>query len=235
MTEPLALGDAISSQIRRYRLAKEWSVRRLAEECQRLGAPGLTEASLGNIERGHRGGQRGTRRVLAEELIVLAQALDVAPILLVFPLDAAPTIEVSPGRVVSTWDALRWFTGEGPISPDNIDRFHGAGQYDPQSDKLGHGHRDPQTGMFEWYADATWEAGAWPAVLMRQLVDEVGEWLHRAPTAGQEERQRLLARIRATLAEMRRRGMPPPPLPEGIATINYPEEGGTRGRPDQAG
>lgn len=109
MTEPMALTHAISAQVRRHRLAKNWSVRRLAEECERLGLPALNEASLGNIERG---GLRGPRRVTVDELVVLARALSVQPIFLVFPVETATEIEVMPGAVWPIWDALRWFAGE---------------------------------------------------------------------------------------------------------------------------
>lgn len=238
MTEPVAVGDALSSQIRRYRLAKNWSVKRLALECERLGMPGLTESSLGNIERGQKeNAKRGTRRVLVEELIVLAKALEVPPILLIFPVDKAPTIEVTPGRTMSTWDALRWFTAEGPIAPDDIDRTYGAGQYDPRAEKYGYGERDPITGLFEWYEspDATWEQGAAPVVLLRQLFDQVREWLDRAATADPEQRGTMLATIRGTLAEMRRRGHILPELPEGLSPADDRRNGGAeRGGSDQA-
>lgn len=72
------LSDAIASQIRRYRLAKNWSVRQLAEECARLGAPQLTASSLTNIERGQdENAKRPGRRVLVEELDVIQRALAV--------------------------------------------------------------------------------------------------------------------------------------------------------------
>lgn len=242
MTESVGLDDAISSQVRRYRLAKNWSVRQLAEECQRLGMASLTEASVGNIERGQKAGsgaKRGIRRVLVEELTVLAKALEVPPILLVFPVDTAPTIEVAPGQVMPTWDALRWFTAEGPMNPDGTDRAFGPGQYDPAApDQLGYGKQDPATGLYEWYepAEAAWEQSAAPVLLLRQLGGQVRHWLDTAPRSDDEQRRAMLATIRATLAEMRRRGMPAPALPEGLTNINHPGKGGSeRGRSDQEG
>jgi transcriptional regulator with XRE-family HTH domain len=240
MTEPVGLDAAIASQVRRYRLAKNWSVRQLAEECQKLGMSSLTEASLGNIERGQKAGsgaKRGVRRVLVEELVVLAKALDVPPILLVFPVDKAPTIEVTPGHVMPTWDALRWFTAEGPIAPDDIDRMYGAGQYDPRAEKYGHGKRDPITGLYEWYdaPDAAWEQGAAPVVLLRQLFEQVHEWSEHASQADEERRARMLAAIRGTIAEMRRRGHVLPALPAGLSPTDDQRKGGaSRGGPDQA-
>lgn len=117
MTER-SLGEAIAAQIRKHRLRKGWSVRRLAEECERLGMPTLTEASLGNIERGQReDAKRTQRRVLVEELAVLAAALDVPPILLTVPLGGEPAVQVLPDRTMSTWEAMKWWTGEAPTGP----------------------------------------------------------------------------------------------------------------------
>lgn len=218
MTKPVALGDAISAQVRRYRNAKGLSVRALSEECTKLGMPSLTEASLRNIERkSGEGNDRGRRRVSVEELVVLAEALGVPPVVLAFPVDDAASVEVRPGLELPTLDALRWFTAEGPPAPDDIDRFHGIGEYDPKTGKYGFGRRDPLTGLYEWYAtDATWEQGAAPVLLLRQFVARVSEWFEHAATADVEQRQRLLSAIHATIAEMRRRGMPPPPLPPAL-------------------
>jgi transcriptional regulator with XRE-family HTH domain len=112
MTER-SLGEAIATQIRKHRLRKGWSVRRLAEECERLGMPTLTEASLGNIERGQReDAKRTQRRVLVEELAVLARALGVPPVLLMLPLGSEPTVQPTPGFSASTWDVAKWWAGD---------------------------------------------------------------------------------------------------------------------------
>jgi transcriptional regulator with XRE-family HTH domain len=112
MTER-SLGASIAAQIRKHRLRKGWSVRRLAEECERLGMPTLTEASLGNIERGQReDAKRAQRRVLVEELAVLARALGVPPVLLTLPLGSEPTVQPTPGFSASTWDVAKWWAGD---------------------------------------------------------------------------------------------------------------------------
>lgn len=84
--ESVSVSGVIASQIRAYRMRKGWSVRQLAEVCEKLGAAQLTAASLANIERGQDpNAKRSSRRVLADELFVLARALDVSPNMLVFP------------------------------------------------------------------------------------------------------------------------------------------------------
>lgn len=238
MTQSVPLNQAISLQIRKYRQVKGLSIKALAEECERLGAKGLTAASLANIERGQSEEvERGQRRVNVGELAVIAKALGVPPIVLIFPVDTAATVEITPGHEMATWDAVRWFTAEGPISPDNIDRSYGPGQYDPEAGKYGYGRRDPVTGLYEWYQpadEAAWERGAAPVLIMRQLAERVREWLDRAPYAGDPEKHQMLAAIRSILGEMRRRGMPAPALPAGLADIEDPGKGvADRGRSDQ--
>lgn len=46
------------------------------------------------------------------EVLVLADALDVPPALIVFPLEGQGTVEVLPGREMTAWAAYRWFCGD---------------------------------------------------------------------------------------------------------------------------
>lgn len=81
-----AIGDSVAEQVRRHRLLAGLTVRQLAQECARLGAPELTPASLTNIERPHGdGAQRGRRKVTAAEIVILAEALQVSPVALLKP------------------------------------------------------------------------------------------------------------------------------------------------------
>jgi transcriptional regulator with XRE-family HTH domain len=81
MAIPREAGEQVARRIRFYRRAKEWSVERLAAECALLGASELTKASLWNIERRATSTKR-QRRVAVEELLVIAQALGVPPLML---------------------------------------------------------------------------------------------------------------------------------------------------------
>lgn len=122
MTQPISLGDAIASQVRAYRTRKGWSVRQLAEVCEKLGAAQLTAASLANIERGQDpNAKRSSRRVLVEELFVLARALDVSPIMLVFPIGQEESIRVLPDLATPTWRAAQWFMGDRALTDDPED------------------------------------------------------------------------------------------------------------------
>ena len=104
----------VAERVKHYRRRLGWSVRQLAEECAWLGAPQLTEASLGNIERGP-GGKRKRRDVTVDELMILGYALGVPPLLLMIPLG-----ENEPLRITSkaelhphlAWDVT---TGAAPL------------------------------------------------------------------------------------------------------------------------
>ncbi|MEU2625750.1 hypothetical protein [Kitasatospora sp. NPDC007106] len=96
----------------------------LAEECAKLGLPGLTAQALSNIESGRRGPDGRRRRdVTVDELFGLAFALSVAPVhLLVPPVDGE---EVALYRVVPAGNpttpgfARAWIRGQSPIG--NVD------------------------------------------------------------------------------------------------------------------
>jgi transcriptional regulator with XRE-family HTH domain len=214
MTEPPGIDAAIASQVRRYRLAKGWSIRRLAEECERLGAPGLTEASLGNIERGQKeGAKRTQRRLLVEELAVLAKALEVPPILLVFPVGRESEVEVLPGVPLNTWAAVKWWMGE---------------------ESLPFTRADLATNGDAWFVAAA------PVAYYRSLDHLINEWaLHQGAEDTEQSKQRrheLEDRLRDLRQNMRRAGLDPGGLPPFLAHIDGAEKGaGQGGRSDQAG
>lgn len=151
----MGIGDVIAAQVRKYRLLKNWSVKRLAEECARLGAPQLTAPSLSNIERGQDvSAKRTRRRVLVEELAVLARALDVPPLLLVFPIGQGELVEVLPGTAVPGWAAAKWWTAEEPFPTHQGEHGWGSEESDQQA----------------------WQAAAAPAIYRRIHDRFVAKW-----------------------------------------------------------
>ena len=115
MTRPEKLGDVIAAQVRKFRRAQDMSIRELSERCSELGAPGLTAASLSNIERGQaENARRGRRQVTVDELLVLAYALSVPPVALLLPLGDADRVAVIPGVEVHPHLALKWINGDVP-------------------------------------------------------------------------------------------------------------------------
>lgn len=109
------VGDVIAGQIRLYRKKRDMTVRQLADECARI-APGseLTLASLTNIERGQDpAAKRGGRDVAMAELLTIAAALRIPPIMLVCPVTSSgEPIEVIPGAEMGPQELLAWINGD---------------------------------------------------------------------------------------------------------------------------
>lgn len=107
--------DHTARAIRLRRDQLGWSAKRLADECARLGAPELTSAVIANIEHG-RPDEDGRRRrdVTVDELLVLAYALAVPPLLLLVPLGDEDETPILPGLSVPPAFAWRWINGDEP-------------------------------------------------------------------------------------------------------------------------
>lgn len=102
---PRRLSASIAAEVRRYRLERGMSTQQLADACAALGHP-IARAVLSNLENGRR------ENVSIAELLVIAKALDIEPIFLMFPLGYEDTVEVLPGQTVATVDAVRWVAGD---------------------------------------------------------------------------------------------------------------------------
>lgn len=98
----------IGKQIAYFRVRADLSAQELATRCAKLGLPSLSRVVIAKLENGHR------EAVSTAELKVLAAALGVPPVLLLFPLGRVQAVEVLPGRDAHPWDGIRWFTGEIP-------------------------------------------------------------------------------------------------------------------------
>lgn len=102
-------GETARTRLKELRKRRGWGTAAFAEACAAAGMPGLTQSSIENIESGRR------RNITIEELAVLAYALGVPPVVLLFPVGDVDQVEVLPGRAVDTWSAAKWFTGEDPL------------------------------------------------------------------------------------------------------------------------
>ncbi len=76
----------------------------LADRCTDLGHP-LDRSVVAKLEKGHR------QTVTVAEVIALARALRVPPILLIYPVGDVAEFEALPAQIADTWDAAKWFTG----------------------------------------------------------------------------------------------------------------------------
>jgi hypothetical protein len=82
----------------------------LADETERLGYP-ISRAAIANYESGRKKG------LDVAELLVLAAALRIPPLTILFPELPDGQVEVLPGVQTTNWDGAAWFSGEAS-SPD---------------------------------------------------------------------------------------------------------------------
>lgn len=83
------------------------SAEQLAEAVSALGLR-YTRTQVTNLESGRRDS------ITVGEIFSFAEVLDVPAVALLFPVGQVAEVEVLPGVVRDTWDALRWFTAEPP-------------------------------------------------------------------------------------------------------------------------
>lgn len=207
---------SIAKEVRRRRQALKMSTQQLADACAAQGFP-IKRTVLSNLESGYR------ETITVPELIVLAKALEVAPIQLVYPIDAEPEVEVLPGHSVPTERAMLWFTGWLDLFKEESDHA------------VGHGQLDPSSGLHEWYetryADATAVIGMYAEhrALIAEYEDAPLAAIRRvgstdAPGYRDEVaslRKQIEERIKAKRAEIRRRGIAAlPPLPPELERLS---------------
>lgn len=98
-----ATAERLGTAIAKARKAAGLSAQGLAERCAELGAP-IHRVTISKIENG-----RG--RFDLGEWLILARALDVPPMALLFPALPDGQVEMLPGVVQTSWEAYRWATG----------------------------------------------------------------------------------------------------------------------------
>lgn len=194
----------IAGEVRRYRDMRGMSAQQLADRCTELGMP-LKRSVLANFESGRR------PTVSVPELVILAKALEVPPVRLIFPLGYQEEAELLPGRSLDTWDALKWFSEEPtqmetpPEIPQAVRMFRRHDELVGQSQRIAREYMDALAAVVHEADDA-----------QREIKDQLAEM-----------QQRRLNDTRKTLrdlrAGMRRRGLIPPRLPEGFTDIDAEE------------
>jgi len=165
----------------------------LADRTADLGHP-ISRTAISNLEVGRKGS------VDVAELVVLARALGVPPLLLLYPALSAGEVEVLPGHRTSSWAAGQWFTGRAPYAA---------------TDETGK--------VFFDYAD--YENGA-RLLRLAQQDEELQQLLSRLRvgvrmktnelTENLRQREHLATLIHDVRREMRALGGEPLPWPEGV-------------------
>jgi transcriptional regulator with XRE-family HTH domain len=110
---PARLTRSIAGQVKRHRTKSDISAQQLSEACAKLGLE-IPRSTIADLENGRRAS------ISVAELLVLARALGVAPLLLVFPVGSEAESEVLPGELRSPFRAALWAAGEAPFpGPDD--------------------------------------------------------------------------------------------------------------------
>ncbi|MFC9424918.1 helix-turn-helix domain-containing protein [Streptomyces sp. NPDC056987] len=102
----------VAGEVRRRRKELRMSAQDLADRCTDIGHP-IPRNVIANME----SGRRATLPLV--DVMVLAMALDTHPICLIYPVGYVDDVQQQPLEDPrSTWDAMQWFTGEGPKALD---------------------------------------------------------------------------------------------------------------------
>ncbi|AXG78611.1 helix-turn-helix domain-containing protein [Streptomyces paludis] len=202
-----AFTGRIAQRLRDSRKAAGLTMAEVAQGCADRGLPEFTEHSVKNLESGRK------TSITVADFVVLADVLGVPPVTLLFPLGSSATVEVLPGREVSTWDAVAWFTGESPLDEpapegsarDVLDVFRQ--------------HGDLVAAAMYSYALASERRRAASTTLDRTRRAAL---LQRAE--GYEEHAfEDCQELRAFRGRMRHRDLAPPALPDELAFVDQPE------------
>ena len=194
------MAAGIGQRVLLYRDRQKLSAQDVADRCAEVGMPSITRTVITKLENGRR------ESVSTAELQVLAHALGIPAVLLLFPLGYAPAVEVLPGMDVDPWDAIRWFAGDN------------SGDIDHPADPAGWsmlGFDDP---ILLWRIHA-------------RVVEDIDQYLimreHGGPEndreLGEQERRDLMMQLaedhernvrylRKIRADIRRAGLEPPRL-----------------------
>ncbi|WP_042366871.1 helix-turn-helix domain-containing protein [Streptacidiphilus neutrinimicus] len=198
----------VGAQVAAQRKRLGWTGAELVGACQALGYSKLSASAVSKIETGGRDG------LTLAELLVLAEALGVPPVSLVFPLSGGD-VNKTPVKSVTAWEAASWFTGEEPLEEP-------AGEGTPRGDL-----EDHRSHVLSVQA----------AVQSDRLASE----RRRLASRVEDPEQRDLAQENAAAFEqiarkdclalgrlrddMRRRGLSPSPLPREIAWVDDSDSG----------
>ncbi|MFJ3713429.1 helix-turn-helix domain-containing protein [Streptomyces sp. NPDC090053] len=204
---PTAFTGRIARRLRDSRKAAGLTMAEVAQGCADRGLPEFTEHSMKNLESGRK------TSITVAEVVVLADVLGVPPVTLLFPLGFSATVEVLPGREVSTWDAVSWFTGESPLA-------------EPAPEGSARGILD----LFRQHGDLVAAAMSSHA-LARERRRAASTTLDRARRAtllqraeGYEEHAfEDCQELRTFRGRMRDRDLTPPSLPDELAFVDQPE------------
>jgi len=102
------IAKGIGKRVAYYRNRADLTAVMLSARCGELGLD-VRRDLITDLENGRRS------HISVAELLVIAAALGVPPLQLLFGVGTEETAEILPGRHVPAFRAAQWFTGEGPM------------------------------------------------------------------------------------------------------------------------
>lgn len=160
----------------------------LSDRCAELGFA-IPRPVLSNLENGRR------EAVSLAEVLILATALEVPPLLLIVPVGLREDLEILPTASIPTWDAAKWVSGEHLTS------------------------RPDEATALDYYRAHDATVAAWRK-LMQRMAESVAaddERSVRIYRTAADQQILDLAKIRNT---MRERGLLLPSLPPELADVD---------------
>lgn len=208
---PARLTKVVAGQISRYRHARGMSVQQLADAVTNLGLP-IQRPVLSNLENGRR------YTISVAELLALAAALRVPPLLLVTPIGETDQLEVLPDRHVTPLDAYRWAVGETPLPHMTQDEREDIARVVAKT-------------LRRWWFHAE-QVDRLLATLAELKAGDIKPEAKRQHSRFVETGERILAYLRE---EMRADGQIPPQLPPELEHVDQIEVSLLEPPPEQEG
>jgi transcriptional regulator with XRE-family HTH domain len=197
---PAQVTARVAAAVRRFRRAKGMSAQELADACSDLGYE-IPRNVIANLENGRRAS------VDLTEFLILAEALDVPPVLLLFPLGEVAVVEAFPGKEVATWEAASSFNGEWPGADPVPERYRVVEQYRRHRVAVG-------TALYSVQAVEDRRREAQLALGTEAYPDRAQAANHMGRLASLD-----LNHLSKTRADMQSQGMALPDLPEPLASL----------------
>jgi len=161
--------------------------------------------------------------VTVADVLVLARALGVPPLLLIFPLGSSEAVEVMPGQEIPTWQAAKWFMGDQPYPTRADDRWVVAGDdwddWDEGPAQLVVAHRGHDAELSAWNTMRA-RALASRRAAQEAATAEEEERNYAAASASEDRMRDVEDHLRALRPMIRRTGGTPPPLGAELAHVD---------------
>ena len=203
---PAGLAASIGKQVSALRKKRGLSAQQLAEVLKSQVGVDMKRPVINALERGDR------KSVGITEVMALAYALRVSPLLLVFPVGKVQDLEVLPGVITDTWSAAKWFTGEDLFPGRHVDDDESAWREKRDTALALQLYRvhDAQLEQREYKTRELWKARA----EAEQFADNPA--LRTAVRIVENELHDIEERVGRLRDDMRREQVTPPPLSDDL-------------------